>query len=408
MGLEVHHFPFTGGCGIFSRRPWRVFIGIAILDNFPFAASPYKKVRFMGRRKRNQRVLVSMSGGLDSTMAAVLLKEDGWEVIGAHMQLYDVDRVRPSGCCSPKDAEDAGTMARLMGIPFHIFDFRDAFTREVIVPFVESYRCGRTPNPCVLCNDRMKFRLLRSRALELGAPYIATGHYARIGHCPDRGRHLLLKGVDRRKDQSYFLFTLTQDQAGSTLFPLGGRTKEGVRAKARQMGLPVWEKDESQEICFIPDADYRIFVDDMAGGSARPGQIVDLEGNVLGCHQGISRFTVGQRRGLGIASNEPYYVVRLEEDSNRVVVGCRGNLSHSGLLASGVNWIAGSPPEVSEKVMVKIRYRSKEISAILESVNGCATRVRFVKPAGAVTPGQAAVFYRGDEVLGGGWIEQGL
>ncbi len=359
-------------------------------------------------KRSNPRVLVSMSGGVDSTMAAVCLLEEGWEVIGAHMQLYDVDRARPSGCCTPKDASDAGNMARLLGIPFHVFDFRDAFSREVILPFIESYRSGRTPNPCVLCNDRMKFRLLRARALELGALYVATGHYARIRFCPESGRHLLLKGVDRKKDQSYFLFTLTQDQTNSTLFPLGGRTKEWVRAKARQLGLPVWEKDESQEICFIPDANYWMFVNDMAGGSAQPGPIVDLEGTVLGCHQGIFRFTVGQRRGLGIASNEPYYVVRLDLDSNRVVVGRQQHLSHRGLLASGVNWIAGKPPETPEKAFVKIRYRSNEIPAILEPISGCRVRAHFLKPAGAVTPGQAAVFYRGEEVLGGGWIERGL
>ena len=354
------------------------------------------------------RVLVGMSGGLDSTMAVVFLLREGWDVIGAHMQLYDVDGVRPSGCCGPRDAADASSMASLLGIPFHIFDFRDAFIREVILPFVERYRNGKTPNPCILCNDRMKFRLLRDKGLELGARYVATGHYARIQFCPETGRHRLLKGVDCQKDQSYFLFTLTQDQANSTLFPMGERTKVMVRAEAQRMGLPVWKKDESQEICFVPDDDYRAFVDDMAGESCQSGPIVDMDGKELGWHRGISRFTVGQRRGLGIASPEPYYVVRLEPEANRVVVGRLGNLSSRGLLASNVNWIAGEPPEGPEEVMVKVRYRSTEIPAALEPMEGSRAQARFLTPAGAVTPGQAAVFYREDEVLGGGWIERGI
>jgi len=357
---------------------------------------------------RDQRVLVSMSGGLDSTMAAFFLLEEGWDVIGAYMRLFDVDGVSPSGHCITGYEAGASSMARLLGIPFYIFDFRDAFSSEIIVPFVEGYRCGMTPNPCIMCNDRMKFRLLRAKGLELGASYLATGHYARIRFCPERGRHLLLKGLDRQKDQSYFLFTLTQDQAGSSLFPLGERTKVMVRSKAQLLGLPVWKKEESQEICFVPDADYRAFVHDMAGESTVPGPIVDMDGNALGRHRGIFRFTVGQRRGLGIASREPYYVVRLEPEANRVVVGHLGDLSSRGLLASNVNWIGGEPPVGPEEVMVKVRYRSREIPAILEPLNGCRAQARFLKPTGAVTPGQAAVFYRGEEVLGGGWIDRGI
>jgi len=357
---------------------------------------------------RSPRVLVSMSGGLDSTMAAAFLLKEGWDVIGAHMQLYDGDGVRPSGCCRPEDAADARNMARLLGIPFHIFDFRDAFAREVILPFVESYRLGRTPNPCVLCNDRIKFRLLRARGMDLGASYIATGHYARIQFRSDIDQHLLLKGVDTQKDQSYFLFTLSQEQAAFTLFPLGESTKVMVRAEARRMGLPVWSKHESQEICFVPDTDYRSFVDDMSGRCAGPGAIVDISGTVLGTHRGIFRYTVGQRRGLGIASREPYYVVRLEPEANRVVVGRQDDLSDNGLVASTVNWIAGKPPEGPEEITVKIRYKSSEIPAILESSSGGRARVRFLKSMGAVTPGQAAVFYRGEVVLGGGWIERAI
>lgn len=359
-------------------------------------------------RKNIPRVLLAMSGGVDSTMAAVYLREEGWDVVGAHMQLYDSDRPRPSGCCTFKAAAYAREMARLLDIPFHVFDFRDAFLREIILPFTESYRSGKTPNPCVICNDKIKFGLLREKALELGAGHIATGHYARIQFCSDTGRRMLLKSLDRSKDQSYFLFTITQEQAGSIVFPLGGRKKKDVRAEARELGLPVWEKEESQEICFIPEGDYRSFMEDVKGRPVDSGQIVDLEGNIIGRHKGIFRYTVGQRRGLGIASTEPYFVVRLEPDSNRVVVGRRDNLSSDGLLAMNVNWISGKPPEALMNATVRIRYKSNEIPAVLEPIDGNRVRVRFLKTAGAVTPGQAAVFYSGEEVLGGGWIERGL
>ena len=348
-----------------------------------------------------ERWVVGMSGGVDSSVAAALLLEAGAEVIGVTMHLAGSE----SRCCSLDDADDARRVADKLGIRFYVANYKDRFREEVILPFADAYLEGRTPIPCVACNQHFKFQHLVKRAEALGATGVATGHYARVEEDAQTGRKRLLRGVDGRKDQSYFLFDLRQEQLQRIAFPLGHLTKDEVREKARALGLATAEKPESQEICFVPDGDYARVVEELRPGAAPgPGDIVDREGQVLGRHEGVHRFTVGQRRGLGLAGQEPRYVVRLDAARNEVVVGAVGELERHVARVERVSWTAGEPPAAGRRARVQIRYQHEGAPAELHPRPEGPVEVRFEQPVRAVSPGQAAVFYDGDEVLGGGWL----
>jgi tRNA-uridine 2-sulfurtransferase len=360
----------------------------------------------------SRRVLVAMSGGVDSSVAAALLCEQGYDVVGVAMRVAPdapTNTAKRKGtCCSHDDFEDARRVSERLGFPFYVVDLRADFGARVIGNFVAEYLAGRTPNPCVMCNREIKFDRLWSRARALDAEFVATGHYARILR-DDSGYHLL-RAADSSKDQSYFLFMLGQAELSRTLFPLGDMTKADVRARARALGLANADKPESQEICFVPDGDYARFVERLAPeGSIREGRITDGDGKTLADHAGIHRFTVGQRRGLGIAAGEALYVREIRPDSGDVVVGTRGELNSRGLIARDVELVDPSTLDAgASDVEVKIRYRHPALPARLTIASPRTAEVRFVREGPAVTPGQACVFYRGDEVVGGGFIERAL
>jgi tRNA-specific 2-thiouridylase len=360
------------------------------------------------------RVLVAMSGGVDSSVAAAILHEQGHEVVGVAMKLVPEGetsgaRNRSRTCCSHDDFEDARRVAERFGFPFYVVDMRAEFGRSVINNFVSEYLNGRTPNPCARCNSEVKFDLLWRRARAIGAEFIATGHYARIRREED-GLFHLMRAYDQARDQSYFLFALGQSELARTLFPLGDMTKAEVRERARAMGLANANKPDSQEICFVTSGNYKDFVE-RASANRKPvdGLIVDPAGNLLGRHRGIHHFTVGQRRGLGVASSEPLYVHEIRAGTGEVVVGPREGLSAKGLTAKEVNLVDPRVArEESVEIDVKIRYRHPALRARLTMVAKDFAEVRFVAPGPAVSPGQACVFYRHDEVLGGGFIERSL
>ena len=366
----------------------------------------------MTDKNRKQRVVVAMSGGVDSSATAALLQEQGYEVIGISMQVWDYAKfTAPDGekfdsCCSLDDIHDARRVAEQLGIPFYVVNFEEEFQRLVIDDFVGEYFRGRTPNPCVRCNQRIKFELLLQKAKELAADYLATGHYARVER-DAAGRYRLLTGQDAGKDQSYFLYTLTQEQLSRTLFPLGGMTKPEVRRLAARYGLRVAEKGESQEICFVPDNDYVRFLEEARGAGELDGDIVDSRGNVLGRHRGTYRYTVGQRKGLGVAHPHPLYVLGVDTEKRQVVVGSREELASPGLVATDLNWII-PPPGKPLEVTCKIRYRHRPVPCTVIPLPDNRVEVRFTAPEKSVTPGQAVVFYREDEVLGGGCIETAI
>ena len=347
-----------------------------------------------------------MSGGVDSSVAALLLRQQGYEVIGVTMRLWSVEQSdappQSKRCCSVEDVEDARRVCDAIGARHYFMNFEREFQQHVVDYFVREYERGRTPHPCLACNDKMKFDFLLRRALFLDADFIATGHYARIR--TRAGRHRLLKGIDARKDQSYVLFTLTQAELGRLRLPIGEYEKDAVRRIAEEAGLPVAGKPDSQEICFIPDGDYRKFVSDRT--HAVPGEIVDTGGNVLGTHPGIQYFTIGQRRGLGLNGNggSPRYVIAIDAGSNTVTVGAEEELLRTRLWASGVSFISGSPPLSPLDVTAKIRYKASEAPATVFP-DGEWLRIDFHEPQRAITPGQAVVFYDGDELIGGGIIE---
>jgi len=354
-----------------------------------------------------------MSGGVDSSVAAALLVEAGYEVIGITMNIWPSAKTaeeaeRFGGCCSLSATDDAKKVAYKLGIPHYTFDFREIFKQEVIENFVSEYRRGRTPNPCIKCNQFVKFQALLHKALAIGADLVATGHYARIEFDEPRERYLLKKGIDHSKDQSYVLYVLTQDQLSRTLFPIGHLTKDETRKKAAELGLAVAEKAESQEICFVPDKNYPRFVTEYTPGAERPGPIYDKQGNVIGTHKGIIHYTIGQRKGLGISAPVPLYVIAIKEEEDAIIVGTKEDLGKTALIADDVNLI--SIPELIEPMSVgaKIRYKAPESPAVISPMPEGRVKVEFDAPQSAITPGQAIVFYEGEEVVGGGTIEVSL
>ena len=347
-----------------------------------------------------------MSGGVDSSVAAALLAEQGHDVIGLSMQLYDQSEGQTSfgSCCSIDDLHDARRVAAAIGFPHYIVNFERQFRETVISNFVQEYASGRTPLPCAHCNSDLKFSTLLDRARGLGAEHVATGHYARVDQTAS-GRWLLKRSAEPEKDQSYFLFPLTQDQLARAVFPVGNLSKPAVREQARRLGLAVAEKPDSQEICFIPDGDYASFVERKEPAVARAGAIVDEHGRELGTHGGVHRFTIGQRKGLGIASTIPLYVLSIDAEGGTVTVGSRDALEQTRLTASGVNWISIDAPQSPERVAAQIRHRHKPAAGAVRALPDGRAEMVFDEPQPAITPGQAVVFYDGDVVVGGGWID---
>lgn len=351
------------------------------------------------------RIVVAMSGGVDSSVAAGLLAEEGHDVIGLSMQLYDQQQgeVTFGSCCTLDDLHDARRVARTIGIPHYIVNFERRFEAHVVSNFVREYASGRTPIPCVHCNGDLKFASLVERAEGFGAETVATGHYARVDFDEETRRYRLKRGADALKDQSYFLFTLSQAQLARARFPIGALDKSAVREHARRLGLAVAQKHDSQEICFVASGGHPEFVGrraDMPGGVIR-----DRDGRVLGRHDGVHRFTIGQRKGLGLSSGVPLYVVDIDAASAEVTVGPREALERDALTASGVNWISGDTPAGPIRAHARIRYRHNEASATITPFEDDRVRVVFDEPQSAITPGQAVVFFEGDVALGGGWID---
>lgn len=339
-----------------------------------------------------KQVAVAMSGGVDSSVATVILKERCYRVFGITMLLYPEHE--------NNEAENAKKIAEGLGIPHHTVDFCKLFEQKVITPFCIEYQQGRTPNPCVCCNNHIKFDALLKKARKLGADFMATGHYARVEASADGYR--LLKGVDRGKDQSYFLYTLGQKQLKYLLLPMGALYKSQTKRIARELGLADIIKPESQDICFIPDNGYSSFISKHI--SSPPGDIIDTNGKILGEHKGLAYYTIGQRQGLGLASNKRLYVIRLDTSSNRLIVGSLEHLSTSNLSANQLSWVSGQAPDEAADITAKIRYRSPEVKVSL-SINKGTANVHFAQPQRAVTPGQSIVFYQGEVVLGGGVIK---
>jgi tRNA-specific 2-thiouridylase len=351
------------------------------------------------------RVVVGMSGGVDSSAAASLLLEQGYDVVGITLKLWPQDCVSRAEdkCCGPQAVMDARAVCHQLGIPFYLVDEAEAFQQQVIGYFAEEYRAGRTPNPCVMCNDRLKFGTLLQRARQLGASHIATGHYARIERRED-GRYLLRRGRDPHKDQSYFLFSLRQAQLSQTLFPLGDLCKRETRETARLAKLKTAGKEESMEICFVPDNDYGRFLEQSRLVKRHGGDIVDLEGRVLGRHEGIEFYTIGQRRGLRLSAARPLYVIDLDPGRNRVIVGDESALQSDEFVVERCNWIPFDAPDGPLEVTAQIRYKHPGAQATVLPLSEGRVRVQLHEPQRAVTPGQACVFYVNDLVYGGGWI----
>ncbi|SHK03793.1 tRNA 2-thiouridine(34) synthase MnmA [Propionispora hippei] len=354
------------------------------------------------------RVVVAMSGGVDSSLTAALLVRQGYDVIGVTMQIWDkdapVDDADGRGCCSLTAVDDARRVAEKIGIPYYVLNFRQLFEDTVIDYFIKEYSVGKTPNPCIACNRFVKFEGLLNKAKGLGAEYVATGHYARIQYDTANQRYLLRKGLDTTKDQSYALYHLNQNTLKHFLMPLGEYTKVQTREMAKEIGLAVANKPDSQEICFIPDDDYKGYLEEKVPQALKPGNIVDVEGRVVGRHKGLPLYTVGQRKGLGLAVGKPLYVVALDTKRNEVVVGSDQDVFGSSLIAGDLNFITMDDLQAPLEVTAKIRYGTREAGAIVSPLPNGRVYVQFAEKQRAITPGQSVVFYDGDIVIGGGII----
>jgi tRNA-specific 2-thiouridylase len=348
----------------------------------------------------SDRVVVAMSGGVDSSVAAAIMKKKGYEVIGLTMQLGSSE----SRCCSEQDVCDARRVAKVLNIPHYVVSFKEAFEREVIEYFIEEYISGRTPNPCAVCNRKIKFGVLLQKALSLGARTLVTGHYAGIAK-DSSGRWLLMRGREKGRDQSYFLARLTQEQLARASFPVGKYRKKQIRQMAEAMNLPVAQKTDSQEICFIPETGVAAYIETKQGNRSKSGKIISSDGTELGEHSGVYSYTIGQRKGLGISSDRPLYVIKIDALENTVTVGDDHDLYGSHLSATGLHWIA--IPELKNRMQVRtrIRYRHRPALSIIEMSGPDRLSVRFSSPQRAITPGQLAVFYSDNLVIGSGWIE---
>ncbi len=353
-------------------------------------------------QKTAERIVVGMSGGVDSSVAAALLKNQGWQVIGVMLRLWSNPGAQ-NRCCAPEDVIEARNIASQLEIPFYVIDAEEAFYEEVVEPFIDSYTLGFTPNPCLRCNRFIRWQFLRSRAKALGAGLIATGHYAQTKKLPD-GTVQLLMNPDPEKDQSYFLHLLTQDDLRNTIFPLAEYTKTQVRQLAKEFSLPVAERQDSQDLCFVGQGDYRDFIRERSPKAVKPGPILNLDGELIGEHTGLANYTIGQRKGLRIASSEPYYVVQKDPKNNTLVIGTKGSLSQRQFFTHHVNWIAGHAPKDPFPAQIKIRYKSQAVPGLVTPLKDQQAEVILDEPLSDITPGQAGVFYHDQICLGGGTI----
>lgn len=356
----------------------------------------------------NNKAVIAMSGGVDSSVAAYLMKQRGYECIGVTMKLFDNEDIgisREHSCCSLDDVEDARSVAYSLGLPYYVFNFSDRFKEDVIDRFISAYQSGETPNPCIDCNRYLKFDKLHTRAKELGYDYVVTGHYAQIEYDALSGRYLLKKAADSNKDQSYVLYSMTQEQLSHTLFPLGGMTKDEVRSIAQEQGFVNAKKHDSQDICFVQSGSYADFIEEQTGKSFPDGDFIDCKGNILGRHRGIIRYTIGQRKGLGLSFPEPMYVCAVNTDDNTVILGRENELYSKTLTAKNINLISLPCIDRPMRLKAKIRYRQPEQWATVTQTDHDTLHIEFDEPQRAITKGQATVLYDGDTVVGGGIIQ---